>query len=140
MKNKWNGWLVKFGAVVSVSFLMGCGQLTAKVVEIAGNDLQRTSEMAAKYGKPGVKQCVDFMLVQVGKLQQADSQLAALRDEPTAGLFSAALKAALVAEALKALETANGPEFKAQFKQACSEVAGDVLFNVMADAVKIGKR
>lgn len=118
----------------------GCSQVTSKVVEVAGNDLTRTSELAAKYGKPQVKQCSDFMLAQVAKLQAADSGLAALQAEPVNGLFSAALKAALIADALKTLQDANGPTFKAEFQAACSQVAGDILFNVMQDAAKVGAR
>jgi conjugal transfer/entry exclusion protein len=125
-------------------FLAGCssikGDIVGKVADFTGNDLTRTSELAEKYGKPGVKQCSDFMLAQVAKLQSADGQLAALQAESTNGLFSAALKAALIAEALKSLQEANGPQFKAEFKAACSEVAGDILFNVMQDAAKIGSR
>lgn len=120
--------------------LGGCSAVVSKVTEIAGNDLQRTSELAAKYGRPEVKKCADFMLAQVAKLQAADSQLAALRAEPTAGLFSASLKAALVADALKQLEQANGPQFKADFKAACNEVAGDVMFNIMQDASRVVAR
>ena len=120
--------------------LSSCSQVVTKVVEVAGNDLTRTSELAEKYGKPGVKKCSDFMLTQVAKLQAADGSLSALQAEPTSGLFSAALKAALIADALKTLQDANGPAFKADFKAACSEVAGDILFNVMQDAAKVGKR
>jgi hypothetical protein len=120
--------------------LAGCSQIVTKVEQLAGNDLQRTSELAAKYGKPEVKQCADFMLAQVAKLQSADSSLANLQAEPTNGLFSAALKAALIADALRTLQSVNGPDFKADFKTACSAVAGDVLFNVMQDAAKLGKR
>ena len=111
-----------------------------QVEQVAGNDLQRTSELAAKYGKPEVKQCADFMLTQVAKLQSADSALASLQAEPTNGLFSATLKAALMAEALKSLQDTNGPAFKADFKAACSAVAGDVLFNIMQDAARVGRR
>lgn len=116
--------------------LVGCGQIVTKIETLAGNDLQRTSELAAKYGKPEVKLCSDFMLSQVAKLQAADSSLANLQAESTNGLFSAALKAALIADALKSLQDANGPQFKTEFKAACSGVAGDVLFNIMNDAAK----
>lgn len=128
------------GAVALLLLAFGCGQISQKIVAYTGNDLEVTKALAEKYNKPGVAKCADFMLVQVGKLQSADSNLATLRDEPTAGLFSASLKAALIAEALKNLESVNGPQFKQEFKAACSEVAGDILFNVMQDAAKIVKR
>ena len=80
------------------------------------------------------------MLTQVAKLQAADASLVALQGEPTSGLFSAALKAALMAEAVRALSDANGPQFKLDFKAACSSVAGDVLFNIMSDAAKFRGR
>lgn len=129
-----------FAVVVLTFLLTSCSQIVTKVEQLASTDLQRTSELAAKYGKPEVKQCADFMLAQVAKLQAADTNLSALQSESTSGLFSAALKAALIAEALKALQDANGPQFKADFKTACSGVAGDVLFNIMQDAAKLGKR
>ena len=126
--------------VVLLLIMTSCSQAVSKVIEVTGNDLQRTSELATKYGKPEVKQCADFMLAQAAKLQAADTNLVALQAESTNGLFSAALKFALVAEALKSLQDANGPQFKADFKTACSAVAGDVLFNIMIDASKIARR
>ena len=48
---------------------------------------QRAAELAAKYGKPEVKQCADFMLAQVAKLQQADSTLAELQAEALASAW-----------------------------------------------------
>ena len=127
----------KLVALYFVVLLGGCSQVVGEVTKIAGNDLTRTSELAAKYGKPEVKQCADFMLAQVAKLQAADAGLVALQGESTSGLFSAALKAALIAEAVRALSDANGPAFKADFKAACSGVAGDILFNIMQDAAKV---
>lgn len=132
--------MLKLALLFIAIIAVGCSQVTSKVVEVAGNDLTRTSELAAKYGKPGVKTCADFMLAQVAKLQSTDSQISALQAEPTAGLFSTALKAALIAELLKSLQEANGPTFKAEFQAACSQVAGDILFNVMQDAAKVGRR
>jgi hypothetical protein len=123
--------------------LTGCSavdKIKSDVVAYTGNDIAVTKAMAEKYNKPQVAKCADFMLVQIAKLQAADTNLEALRSEPTAGLFSLSLKAALIAESLKQLEAVNGPEFKSQFKAACSEVAGDMLFNVMQDAAKIVKR
>jgi hypothetical protein len=136
--------LFKAALLIITMITSGCsaikGEIVGKVAEIAGNDLTRTSELAEKYGKPGVKQCSDFMLAQVAKLQTADGQLAALQAEPTSGLFSAALKAALIADALRTLQATSGPQFKAEFQAACNQVAGDILFNVMQDAAKIGSR
>lgn len=126
--------------ILLLALATGCGAASKQFVAVVDNDLQRTSELAAKYGKPEVKQCTDFMLAQVAKLQAADGSITALQGESTSGLFSAALKAALIAEALKSLQDANGPQFKADFKAACSGVAGDVLFNIMQDAAKIGRR
>ena len=126
--------------LMTLFVITSCSQIVTSVNTLAGNDLQRTSELAAKYGKPEVKQCADFMLAQVAKLQAADSTLTALQAESTNGLFSTALKAALITEALRSLQDTNGPQFKADFKQACSAVAGDVLFNIMQDAAKFRGR
>ena len=119
---------------------LGCGQVVSQVEKFAGDDLARTSELAAKYNRPQVKRCSDFMLAQVQKLQAADENLVGLQAEPTSGLFSTALKAALIADALRSLQEVNGPQFKSDFKAACSEVAGDVLFNIMQDAAKFRGR
>jgi len=118
----------------------GCSAVSDKVVQFVGNDLEVTSALAKKYGKPEVASCADFMITKVKEIQSGNSALEALRNEPTAGLFSAALKAALVADALKSLQASQGPEFEKQFKSACSAVAGDILFNIMQDAAVVAKR
>jgi len=125
---------------VCLAFVTGCAAAKGQIVEFVGNDITTTRDMALKYNKPQVAKCADFMLVQIDKLGAANTQLEALRNEPTNGLLSMSLKAALVADALRSLEQANGPQVKAEFKAACSEVAGDIVFNVMQDAAKIGKR
>lgn len=120
--------------------LTGCAAVGEKIVVRTGNDLTRTSEIAAKYNKPAVKKCSDWMLGKVKSLQEANSSLESLRAEPTEGLMSEALKLALIAEQLKSLQDANSPAMKAEFKAACSEVAGDILFNVVQDAARIGSK
>lgn len=133
-------WLMGLLGVMTLTFVVGCGQIVAKIEQLAGDDFKRTSELAAKYGKPEVKQCADFIVAQIAKLKATDGVIASLRAEDTNGLFSTALKAALIAEALKGLQDVNGPQFKAEFKAACSSVAGDMLFNLMSDAAKFRGR
>jgi hypothetical protein len=97
--------------------------------------------MADKYGKPAVKKCSDFLLAAIRKQDESNASLDALLKEPTDGLVSSALKAALVAELFKTLsDNANTPEFHKEFKAACDTVAGDILINMARDARRIGSR
>ena len=123
------------GLLLLVGFV-GCSAVSGKVVEIAGNDLQVTSDLAKKYNKPNVALCADFMLTKVKQLQASNAEIEALRNEPTAGLMSAALKAAIIADHLRELESINGPTFKKDFQTACAAVSGDIMFNIMQDAAR----
>ena len=117
-----------------------CSQIREQIVTIAGNDLQRTSEIAAKYGKPEVKQCADFLVASIGKLNAEDADLQALLAEDTEGLFSAALKAVLVKEHIAALnDPARADAFRKEFDVACRAVAGTIVLNVARDAAKAAK-
>lgn len=121
--------------------LSGCSAIGGKVLEIAGNDLQRTSELAAKYGKPEVKQCADFLVASVGRLQADEASLQALLAEDTAGLFSVALKAVLVKDYLASLnDPAKADAFKKDFDVACRAVAGQIVLNIARDAAKVASR
>lgn len=128
-------------AIVAASLIGGCAQIQEKVVKEFGNDLQRTSQMASDYDKPAVKQCVDFLLTTMQKEEGSKAGLDKLLKEPTDGILSSALKAALVAEYLKAIaDSANSAQFEKDFKANCATVAGDILINVMRDARRIGSR
>lgn len=131
----------KLGVIFLTLLLTGCSSVVSKVTEIAGNDLQRTSELAAKYGKPEVKVCADFLLASIGSEDATLAQLDALLKEDTAGLASAALKAALVAELVRSLnDPARQAKFEADFKTNCQAVAGAIMLNVLRDARKVGSR
>jgi hypothetical protein len=128
--------------VISIALLslVGCS-VGDKIVEKVGNDLVRTSELAATYNKPQVKKCTDWMVQKVQSIQSANETLDKMRSEKTDGIISAAFKAAIIAEQVKALQdSSNSPLIKAEFKSFCSEVAGDVMFNVIDDAARIGKK
>ena len=121
--------------------LSSCAAISEKVVEIAGNDLQRTSEIAEKYGKPEVKACSDFLL---GSLRSEDSALAqmdALLKEETKGLASAALKAAILADLVASLrDGAARAKFESDFQKNCNAVAGAIMMNILRDARTVGSR
>jgi outer membrane murein-binding lipoprotein Lpp len=133
--------LMMKSAVVGLLLLTGCAQIGAKVIEIAGDDLKRTSELAAKYGKPEVQQCADFLVSSIGGLNADQASLDALLQEDTQGIFSGALKAVLVKEYLTSLnDPARADAFKKAFDTNCKAVAGQILLNIIRDASKIGQR
>lgn len=121
-------------------FLTGCSQVVSKVVEVTGNDLQRTSEIAAKYGKPEVKQCADFLVASISKLNSDEANLSALLAEDTSGIFSAALKAVLVKEYIASLnDPSRADAFRQEFEVNCREVAGQIVLNIARDAAKAAR-
>lgn len=128
------------GAVCLALQLGGCGAIAGPLVEKVGTDLERTSELAKKYNKPAVAKCADWMLTKVAEIKANHTGLDQLRSEPTDGLLSASLKAALLAEFVRSLEESNSPAVRAEFKAACGEVAGDILLNIVHDAARIAKR
>ena len=129
-------------AILSLFFVLaGCSQIVSKVVEVAGNDLQRTSEIAAKYGKPEVKVCSDFLVSAIGRINGDEESLNALLAEDTQGVFSAALKAVLVKEHIARLnDPARTDAFRKEFDAACKSVAGQMVLNLARDAAKIVRR
>lgn len=136
-KNK----LIAIATAVMLLIFTGCSAVANKVAEIAGNDLQRTSEIAERYGKTEVKVCADFLVAAIGKLNSEDGKLQALLAENTAGIFSAALKAVLVKESVAALnDPAKAEAFRKEFDVACKAVAGTIVLNVARDAAKGLKR
>lgn len=126
--------------VLMILGLTSCS-VSEKIVEVAGNDLQRTSEMAEKYGKPDVKVCADFLL---GSLKSEDSTLAKIQElmkEDVKGLASAGLKAALLEEYARSLnDPALRAKFEADFRLNCEKVAGAIMMNVLRDARTVGTR
>lgn len=123
--------------LVGVLGLTGCGTVGGAIKQAVVDDLARTSEIAAKYGKPEVKQCADFLNKTLSSEDSKLAQLDALLAEPTDGLLSRALKAAIVAEAVKSL---NDPAAQAQlqkdFDTNCKAVAGQIMLNLARDARK----
>ena len=131
--------------IIIVSVLMlamtACSAISEKVLEVAGNDLKRTSELAERYGKPDVKICADFLLASIGNEDATLAKLDALLKEDTAGLASAALKAALVADLVRGLnDPAKQAKFETDFKTNCEKVAGAIMINVLRDARKVGSK
>ena len=124
-----------------LALTMGCSQIVGEVKQIVGDDLTRTSELAAKYGKSDVKQCADFLNTALNSQDSTQAKIDALLAEPTAGLLSGALKAALVAELVKSF---NDPAAQAQlskdFDTNCRAVAGQIMLNLARDARRIGSR
>jgi len=128
-------------ALVLVFGLAGCSGVSSKVEEKLGNDLVRTSEIAAKYGKPEVQACADFLMASLGSEDSKLAQLDALLQEKTEGLLSSALKAALIAELGKSLnDPAAQAEFKKGFDANCAQVAGQIVINIARDARKVGNK
>lgn len=121
--------------------LVGCGAIVRQVAPIVSNDLAVTSDIASRWDKPAVKQCADWMKLKVDSLLKADERLAAIMAEPTAGLLSKSLKAAIVADMLKEkADSANRDQIKKEFQDNCNAVAGDIMFNILEDAAIAAKR
>lgn len=128
------------GALFALIFV-GCSAVAEKVKEVAGNDLTRTSELATKYGKPDVKICADFLLASLKSEDSTQSKIDELLKEDTAGLASAGLKAALVAEFVRSLnDPASRAKFEQDFRSNCQAVAGAIMMNVLRDARTVGSR
>lgn len=124
-----------------LALTMGCSAIVGEVKQIVGDDLTRTSELAEKYGKPEVKQCSDFLNTALNSQDSTLGKIDALLAEPTAGLLSGALKAALVAELVKSLnDPAAQAKLEKEFDTNCRAVAGQIMLNLARDARKIGSR
>lgn len=135
--------MMKHGIMVAVlgAFLAsGCAgsDVVARIEQRVGTDLERTSAIAEKYGKPEVKKCSDFLLATLRSNDGAKAKLDALLAEPTDGILSSALKAALIAEIGKALVEGNRTQFETDFKANCNAVAGDIMLTLLKDAAKVG--
>jgi len=119
--------------------LMGCG-VTEVIVKQASTDLTRTSELAKKYNKPEVAKCSDYLLSVLQSQDSVKAQLDALLAEPTDGILSASLKAALIAELGRNLASQDRAKFETDFKANCNAVAGDIMLNLLRDAATVAKR
>jgi hypothetical protein len=127
----------KIGILVLVFLLSGCAAITGEIKQAVGNDLTRTSELADKYGKPDVKLCADFLNTSLNSQDSTLGKIDALLAEPTAGLLSGALKAALVAELVKSLnDPAAQAKLEKEFDTNCRAVAGQIMLNLARDARK----
>ena len=106
-------------AVVGAVAVSGCSSVSGKVGEVfldrLSADTQRTVEIAEKYNSPEVAQCAKF-------LKLATAGVKELAEEPTAGLFSTALKAALLRD--------MGTKFEDAFASECGAVAARMLVEV----------
>ena len=121
--------------------LAGCGPIATKVTKVVGNDLARTSELAQKYNKPEVKQCSDYLIVAINDISAVDEKLAALQAEQTSGLISLSFKNILIAELLREQASeANKEKFEKGFDEACGQVAGEIMLNLVRDAAKVAKK
>lgn len=103
-------------------FASACSTISDKggsvVLDRLSKDMARTVELAEKYQNKEVAQCAKF-------LQLATAGVKELSEEPTEGLFSAALKAALLRR--------MGTGFEDAFAAECGGVAARML-------VELGRR
>ena len=130
---------MKYGLSVILAGVLvlssGCAAISNKVTEIVGNDLERTGEIAAKYGKPEVKKCVDFLLASLKSEDSTQAKLNELLKEDTKGIASAALKAAILADMVEELRSgANKAAFEKSFQENCNAVSGAIMLNVLRGA------
>jgi len=133
---------LRFLLAVLVASALGCAgsDVVQRIEQRVGVDLERTSAIAEKYGKPEVAKCANFLLATLRSNDGAKAKLDALLAEPTDGILSAALKAALIAELGKSLADGNKAQFEADFKTNCNAVAGDIMINLLQDAAKVGAK
>ena len=124
-----------------VLVLVGCSAMTQQLEQVVGNDLTRTSELAAAYGNPEVKQCSDFLLTALNSQDATQAKIDQLLAEKTSGLISAGFKAFLLAQLIKSL---NDPTAQAViekgFTDNCAKVAGTLFITVARDARKAAMR
>ena len=117
--------------------LTGCSVVGEAIKPILTNDLVRTSELAEKYGKPDVKQCADFLNAALNAEDSRSSQLDALLKEPTDGILSSALKAAILADLVRSFnDPAMQAKLRADFDANCSKVAGQIMLDLARQARK----
>lgn len=133
-----------FAVVLTLAFLLaGCSVPAAIVERVADRfdtDLVRTSELAKAYNKLEVAKCSDFLLATLRGREDAMSKLDALSKEPTAGILSAALKAALMAELGRSLIEQDKAKFEVEFRTNCNAVAGDIMIKLLQDSAKVVRR
>src|SRR5690349_20663400 len=130
-------------ALVLGAFLAGCSSSATdnKLLGFVGDDLNRTVELAQAYGKPEVAKCAAFLQTAMSSQDELLAKIDALNKEPTSGLLSGALKAALIADMLRSLnDPAMSAQLQAGFRVNCAEVAGDIMFNLAKDAAKLARR
>jgi hypothetical protein len=126
---------------LTLSLTAGCSAVREKVIELAANDLQRTSEIAAKYGKPDVVKCTDFLLASIKSEDASQASITALLAEETNGIASAALKAAILADMVDSLRTGTAKaKFEADFQANCNAVSGAIMMNVLRAAKTAGSK
>lgn len=120
---------------------LGFGLVQGRLVNRFTLDLERTSQLAEKYGRTDVKTCSDFLLASLKDEDSAAAKLKSLMAEDTAGLASAALKAALIAEVARSLnDPSQRAAFEKNFNTNCQAVAGSIFMNVLRDARTVGSR
>jgi len=110
--------------------MTGCA-IKEKIVEIAIGDTARTAELAAKYGKPEVQRCAEFLHSSLTAMGDRQKLIDALRAEPTAGLLSKAFKALLIAELNKDLGDTAKKEFIRGFETNCATARADILLTIL---------
>jgi len=109
--------LILLGGVLLVTAIMlsGCTATKNIVVDRLREDLQRTSELAEKYGDADVQACALF-------LSSALAESRALAEEPTNGVLSFSFKSLLQRYAAMARED--------EFIHSCSPVATRMLMEL----------
>jgi hypothetical protein len=129
-------YIVMAMALLIVAVMMsGCSNaITEKLVA----DETRGNEIAQKYGTPELKQCSQWVHEQVGKFGETDTMLAALRAEPTSGLYSRAMRDALVVYYAKQsfADQSKIDELAKGFTQNCGILESTIRVQIIQDAIK----
>jgi hypothetical protein len=133
-----------FKTIVSLAlalFITACSGAVSNIEVAVGNDLNRTADLATKYGKPEVAQCATFLVSALNSQDTTLAKIDALLAEQTDGLLSAAFKAYLIADMVRSLnDPAEQAKLQAGFDTNCRAVAGQVFINLVRDSRKAAMR
>ena len=126
---------MKFKALFLAFLLAGCSaqsQLTQQLT----SDEKRGNEIAQAYGTPELKQCSTYIDSISALLGGTQGLLDKLKAEPTSGLYSAAMKAALIAYYTKQSIDVNSQQIAKDFALNCGALEAAVRVQIIQDAIK----
>jgi hypothetical protein len=92
-----------------------CSIVESKVAGLVSNDLQRTAELASKYGQPSIANCANYLNSAINGHQE-------LAKEDTSGVISYALRSYLHSRLTDGNEEA--------FKQNCGPFAAGLMLHM----------